>query len=555
MRAARDARFGLLFFLVFLTGALHQTAAAEPVVGESVHARLAERPRVRVIVFLASPAVNPTDLDRLARVVSRAQEGVLQALAPDDFVLERRFQMIPALAGTITASGVEKLAARPGVIRVDVDEGGKGTLLEAVPLTNANAVQALGYTGQGVTVAVLDSGLDTDHPDLGDDLVHEACFCRGDMGCCPNGNDVQLGAGAAEDDNGHGSNVTGIVTSKGMVAPLGVAPDAGIAAIKVLASDNTFCCNADVLAGLDHIIMDLPDVDVVNMSLGTFDLYNGNCDNANTTTMAYAEAINTLRANGVLTFVSSGNNGSGTQMNAPACIQNAISVGAVWDDDVGSQVFFCSEPTTAADKVTCFTNTNGATDIFAPGAPITSTWLSGLTQTYYGTSQASPHAAGCAADFLEADASLTPTEIELTLESTGKLVTDTTNGLSFPRVDCLAALRGLTTAAGRVTDDSLTVTDAGGGDITLTWSASCLPTDTDYGIYEGTVGSYASHMAKFCSTGGATAWTFTPAAESRYYLVVPQKALVEGSYGTDSTGAERPAAAMSCLPQDLVSCR
>jgi hypothetical protein len=122
-------------------------------------------------------------------------------------------------------------------------------------------------------------------------------------------------------------------------------------------------------------------------------------------------------------------------------VANSISTGAVYDSDVGSvNILGCNDSTTAADQVTCFTNSNSTTDLFAPGAPITSAWRSGSTSTFYGTSQASPHAAGCAANLLQADPTLDPTTLETILETTGPLVTDVTNGLSFPRVDCLAAL-------------------------------------------------------------------------------------------------------------------
>jgi sugar lactone lactonase YvrE len=98
-----------------------------------------------------------------------------------------------------------------------------------------------------------------------------------------------------------------------------------------------------------------------------------------------------------------------------------------------------------------------------------------------------------------------------------------------------------------------TVTRASNGDLTLSWGSSCLATDHDYGIYEGTLGTFDSHVPRFCSTGGATGRSFTPAAGNTYYLVVPRNALEEGSYGVLSNGAERPASATACLPQHIAS--
>ncbi len=102
----------------------------------------------------------------------------------------------------------------------------------------------------------------------------------------------------------------------------------------------------------------------------------------------------------------------------------------------------------------------------------------------------------------------------------------------------------------------LSVTQTAGDDLTLTWGASCLGTETDYAIYEGTLGDWSSHVAKQCSTGGATTATITPAAESRYYLVVPRNQGFEGSYGRDASGAERPQAEIACLQQviDTTAC-
>jgi subtilisin family serine protease len=402
-----------------------------------------ERARVIVVFDVPGPKADVTTARGRAEAAGRianARAQVLSGLSAGDFETTRTYSHVNAVAGWISAAGLERMANRSAVRRIDLDLGGAANLNQARPLSNVDAVQALGLTGAGVTIAVLDSGYDTDHPDLADDLAGEACFCSGSGGCCPGGGSTQTGAGAAEDDNGHGTNVSGIITSKGSTTPLGSAPDADIVAVKVLAANGSFCCSSDVIAGLNWIIANRPDVDAVNMSLGTFAMYTGDCDNNGSSNMAYAAAIDTLRSSGVPVFVSTGNGGSGTQMQSPACIANSISVGAVWDSNVGSvSILGCTDSTTAADKVTCFTNSNSQTDLFAPGAPITSTGVGGGSSTYYGTSQASPLAAGCAALLLEDDPTLTPDEIEMLLEASPIQVTDSTNGLDFPRVDCAHA--------------------------------------------------------------------------------------------------------------------
>jgi hypothetical protein len=83
--------------------------------------------------------------------------------------------------------------------------------------------------------------------------------------------------------------------------------------------------------------------------------------------------------------------------------------------------------------------------------------------------------------------------------------------------------------------------------IDLNWGDSCGPDQTDFAIYEGTIGTWYSHGSKVCSTGGALIVSnVTPGAASSYYLIVPLSASVEGSYGTRSTGAEIPVGTSAC---------
>jgi len=115
---------------------------------------------------------------------------------------------------------------------------------------------------------------------------------------------------------------------------------------------------------------------------------------------------------------------------------------------------------------------------------------------------------------------------------------------------------GFVPSAGSVPDGGgapgtpLTVS-AAGGNLTLSWGASCATPDTDYEIYEGTIGIYYSHTQKFCTTGGATTRTFSQPAGNTYYLVVPKNAVSEGSYGRASNGSERPQGSAACLPQQI----
>ena len=93
-----------------------------------------------------------------------------------------------------------------------------------------------------------------------------------------------------------------------------------------------------------------------------------------------------------------------------------------------------------------------------------------------------------------------------------------------------------------------------GGTLRLAWSPTCLPTDGDYAVYEGTIGNFTSHVPLLCSTSGATFATIVPGAGNTYYLIVPRSGAVEGSYGRDSTSLERPPSAAACFPRAMISC-
>jgi len=178
----------------------------------------------------------------------------------------------------------------------------------------------------------------------------------------------------------------------------------------------------------------------VNLSLGLANLFSGACDSAASFTGAFASAINTLRARGTTLFASTGNNGNSSQIAVPACIGNAISVGAVYKADVGTVTFGCTDATTAPDRVTCFSNSDSQVKVLAPGAPVTSAGRGGGLSTFLGTSQACPVAAAVAALLLQAHPGLSPDGVEAALRNTGVSITDPKNGLSFRRIDAKAAV-------------------------------------------------------------------------------------------------------------------
>jgi subtilisin family serine protease len=348
------------------------------------------------------------------------------------------------MAGTATARGIDRLSSDPEVAAIDLDTGGSGADVESLALIRAAVAHQAGIVGQGVTVAVLDSGLDRTHPDLADSIAGEHCVVP--PSGCPNGAGEQDGPGSAQDDHGHGTNVAGIVTSNGTTAPVGVAPAASVVAVKVLDAANRFASSAQILSGLDWVATARPDVRVVNLSLGTDQLFAGPCDDATATTRAYASAVAALRARGAIVVASALNMASPTSMGAPACIDGVVAVGAVYDSAFGPFAApVCADAATAPDRVACFSSSGPALDLLAPGARIASTRLGGGSSEFSGTSQAAPHVSGAAALLLQASPVLSADGVESLLEATGVPVRDERNGIVTPRIDVAAALERLGT--------------------------------------------------------------------------------------------------------------
>ena len=390
--------------------------------------------RASVIVILAESDTWTTAAAR-GHGIANSRESVLASLAPGDFRIEQQWVSVSGFAGELTSAGLGRLEAHPDVLRIGLDRQVHGYMAESGPMIRADEVHALGFTGRGTTVAVLDTGVDDLHPDLKDAIEDEQCFCAS---CCPNGTSRQSGPGSANDQDGHGTNVSGIIASVGRVAPVGIAPGAGLVVIKVLGPSGGSV--SSIISALEYVLA-RPHIKVVNMSLGSGGPYSTVCDTADAGSTAFATVIARLRAQGTLTVVAAGNEGFSTGVSSPACTNAALAVGAVYDQNVGGIAWqACPDPTTASDQVTCFSNSSPLVELLAPGAMTTSSGPGGGTLTEGGTSQATPHVAGAAAVLLQARPTLTPSEIIAALAHTGVPVVDRKNGLSVPRINLRAAL-------------------------------------------------------------------------------------------------------------------
>ena len=284
------------------------------------------------------------------------------------------------------------------------------------------------YPGAGVTVAIVDTGLDSGHADLAG-AITGSVSCLGD-GTLTGTNCVTGG----EDDNGHGTHVGGTVAAlENNIDVVGVAPGASLYAIKVLDSNGSGW-DSNVIAGLQHAL--LQGVDVVNMSLGR----GGNCSNsaADPSAAMVRAAIQSLSTAGVAVVVSAGNSRSSEVKDmVPAGCPEVIAVASTTAED-GNNKCKRLPDNILADTASYFT-TDGAysaitgvgVTISAPGETrednncamfqsqgIESTALGGGTTTMSGTSMASPHVAGVIALMRQANPGLLPEQARDILRDT-----------------------------------------------------------------------------------------------------------------------------------------
>lgn len=238
-----------------------------------------------------------------------------------------------------------------------------------------------------VAVAIIDTGIDIDHPDL--NVV--------------GGKNCSTGR-SFNDGNGHGTHVAGTVAAKdNTIGVVGVAPGAPLYAVRVLnnAGSGSF---SSVICGLDWVTANAASkgIKVANMSLGGGGSDDGNCGNSNND--ALHKAICNSVAAGVTYVVAAGNSNANFSNSVPAAYNEVLTVAAMADfngQPGGGAPATCRSDVddTAAD----FSNftTVGSSDeghtIAAPGVCIHSTWKGDGYNTISGTSMASPHVAGVAA--------------------------------------------------------------------------------------------------------------------------------------------------------------
>ena len=241
-------------------------------------------------------------------------------------------------------------------------------------------------TGEGVTAYVLDTGIQTTHPDF--------------AGRATIGIDVVGDGMAGTDCNGHGTHVSGTIGG----ATYGVAKQANLVAVRVLNCNGSGSISG-VIAGVDWVTINRgPGPAVANMSLG-----GGASSSLDT-------AVNKSIQSGVTYSIAAGNSNADACRYSPARVPEAITVGA----------------TTSTDSRASYSNFGSCLDLFAPGSNITSTWLAGGVATISGTSMAAPHVAGVAVLYLQGHPNALPVEVATAMVNNSSSVRIGNSGRKSP---------------------------------------------------------------------------------------------------------------------------
>ncbi len=361
-----------------------QAAGAEALV-----ARAAAQGQVRVIIGLDEALADeetlaPAEVQTQRTRLRAAQSALLADLGAAAVPEQRRtgpgagghgvdgvtlFDTIPFLALNADAAAVRRLLAAPGVTSVQEDVPVPPTLLQSVPLIKADQAWALGFSGTGQVVAVLDSGVSKTHPMLTGKVVSEACYSSTVAGqstsLCPGGAAASTAANSGVNcptnvyGCDHGTHVASIAVGNASNIK-GVARDAKLIAIKVFSRfDSPSSCGSlpapcilayysDITKGLERVytLRKAFKIASANMSIGG-GAYSTACDKQLPATTAIIKKLRTAK---IASVIASGNSGYNGFVGAPGCIAAAVTVGS----------------TTKSDTLSSFSNQAKLVDLLAP---------------------------------------------------------------------------------------------------------------------------------------------------------------------------------------------
>lgn len=382
MRKKRAELIFSILLSILVIGMASQAMASKP---DSSNPNTASR---KIVVFQnwVNDAAYDEILQRTGAVKIKnlrlVNAAVVLAGPASEKALRQRAEVLRVDADEVVYTQAKRQPALPpaeglpwGVDRIDADlvwDQNRDLVVDS----GANA-------GGGVKIAVLDTGIDLDHPDLQANI-------KGGINTI---NPLK----SPDDDNGHGTHVAGIIAAvDNQVGVLGVAPQAWLYAVKVLNKQGSGFVS-DIIEGLQWAISE--GVDVINMSFGT-----------SSDVQSLHEAIAAAYNKGIVLVAAAGNSGPGENtVLYPAKYPEVIAVSA----------------TDSSDTVASWSSRGPEVEVAAPGVNVFSTYKGGSYKTLSGTSMASPHVAGTAALVIasgradsNADGITTPEEVREGLRAT-----------------------------------------------------------------------------------------------------------------------------------------
>ncbi|MGH2750355.1 MAG: S8 family peptidase [Actinomycetota bacterium] len=312
-------------------------------------------------------------------------------------------------AAIVPDSKLDALRADDRVVSVSRDEKvtlDAQTLPTGIDRVDGELSSTVSGNGSGtvdVDVAVIDTGIDLDHPDL--NVV-------GGVNCST--------GRSFDDGHGHGTHVAGTIAAKDDAnGVVGVAPGARLYAVRVLNNRGSGSFSS-IICGVDWVTARAGTIEVANMSLGGSgtDPAGSDCSTGD----AFHDAVCESVAAGVTHVVAAGNSSDDAKNHVPAAYDEVITISALADFD--GEPGGAGAPTCRADvddTFADFSNFGADIDLIAPGVCILSTWKRGGYNTISGTSMASPHAAGAAALYLSTHPGTSPSSVKSALQAAGTL--------------------------------------------------------------------------------------------------------------------------------------
>lgn len=315
------------------------------------------------LLFSATVQASESTETKQEVVVLYKNDTGKEKILEDSIQVDHEFETVPAVSATLTTNDIHELKSDPDIAYVepnvafsiteqeDIKIMGEATIPFEESLWNFQTVNPhaiafqQGFTGKGVKVAVIDTGI-ASHPDLS----------------------IEGGVSTVDytssyiDDNGHGTHVAGIIGAKhNGIGTVGIAPDAQLFAVKSLNEAGRGNLD-DILEAIDWSITN--DMDIINLSLSTtFD------------SKILHDMVDKANQEGILMVAAAGND-SGS-VNYPAKFDSVIAVSAIDENKT----------------ITPISSRGEEVEFTAPGNNIISTYLDGYYGMLSGTSQATPHVA------------------------------------------------------------------------------------------------------------------------------------------------------------------